>query len=187
MEIMQHQFSKVEYAARRDKTLQLAKDLGCQSVFTFGENKNGVGITWLTGWGTTRLAYHFLSSQESILWILFHNHLPAAQRSLKDVDIRDFSLEDIEQIINKFKGNKIATFGVVPKEVRNFAQKSNVELIAIDNEHNKMRSIKSDEEIDALAKGAYATDCGANAIIEKCKVETNDWDSLLKQDLVTPV
>jgi Xaa-Pro aminopeptidase len=178
MEIMQHQFSKVEYAARREKTLQLAKGLGCQSVFTFGENKNGVGITWLTGWGTTRLAYHFLSSQESILWILFHNHLPAAQRSLKDVDIRDFSLDDIEQIINKFKGNKIATFGVVPKEVRNFAQKSNVELIAIDNEHNKMRSIKSDEEIDALAKGAYATDCGANAIIEKCKVETNDWELL---------
>ena len=178
MNIINHEFSAAEYTSRKEKTLALAHQLGCESVFTFGENKNGVGITWLTGWGTTRLAYHFLSKDESILWILFHNHLPAAQRSIKNVDIRDFSLEDIEKIISKFKGKKIATFGVVSKDIRNIAQNKGVELISLDVEHNNLRSIKSDEEIEALTKGAYATDCGANAIIEMCQNETNDWELL---------
>ncbi|MDP5107415.1 MAG: hypothetical protein NWP59_00455, partial [Candidatus Nanopelagicales bacterium] len=61
MNIINHEFSAAEYTSRKEKTLALAHQLGCESVFTFGENKNGVGITWLTGWGTTRLAYHFLS------------------------------------------------------------------------------------------------------------------------------
>jgi len=178
MDILEHKFSTSEYESRKTKTLDLAQELGCEAVFTFGENKNGIGITWLTGWGTTRLAYHFMNRSESVMWIMFHNHLAAANRVVKNAEIKDFSLDDIEIILKKYANSMIATFGVVPKDFREIASQNNIELKSIDLQHNLLRSVKSIEEIEALSKGAYATDCGGKALIEMCKKEVSDWELL---------
>lgn len=174
------EFSQSEFERRKTKTLNLATEFGCGGVFVFGENRNGVGVTWLTGWGTTRLAYLLLTSYQSILWILFHNHIAAAQRVVSGAEIKDFDFTEIEMQIKKFTNAKIGTLGVVPQDFRDAAQKNGVELVPLDTEHIKLRLIKSKEEITALRKGAYATDCGAAAILAACRNEVTDWELLAR-------
>lgn len=180
MLLLKSEFSQSEFESRKRRTLDLAEASGCGAVFTFGENRNGIGITWLTGWGTTRLAYHFLTRYESILWIMFHNHIPAAVRSVKGSVVKDFAIEEIEVLSRKFEDSKVGTLGIVPQEFKNIAKLSNVELVALDTPHANMRTIKSSEEIEALRKGAYATDCGAEAIIAACKNDVTDWELLAR-------
>jgi len=180
MPLLRFEFSQKEFESRKNRTLNLAEDSGCRGVFTFGENRNGTGITWLTGWGTTRLAYHFLSRDESILWIMFHNHIAAAERCVKNAKIRDFEFNEIELIIHKFANTKVGTVGIVPQDFRNLAQRNSVELVSLDAKAANLRMIKSDEEIAALRLGAYATDCGAEAIIAACQSEITDWDLLAR-------
>lgn len=162
------------------RTLNLAEASGCSGIFTFGENRNGMGITWLTGWGTTRLAYHFLTRYESILWIMFHNHIPAAVRSVKGSVVRDFAISEIESLIQRFRDSKVGTLGIVPQDFRTIARSNNVELVSLDKGHANMRTVKSREEIEALRKGAYATDCGAEAILAACKNDATDWELLAR-------
>lgn len=178
MLLLKFEFSQSEFESRKKRTLDLAEEFGCGGVFTFGENRNGIGITWLTGWGTTRLAYHFLTPYESTLWIMFHNHLAAAERSVKCSNIRDFDFTEIESSIRKFKNSKVGTLGVVPQEFRKLAQNNNVDLVALDIEHSNLRVIKSKEEIEALRQGANATDYGAEAIITACQNDVTDWELL---------
>ena len=178
--LLKFEFSQSEFESRKKRTLDLAEESGCGGVFTFGENRNGTGITWITGWGTTRLAYHFLTHSESILWIMFHNHIPAARRSIKGSIVRDFDFSEIELLLHKFANSKVGTLGVVPQDFRSVAQKNNVELVALDTKHANLRIIKSKEEIEALRQGAYATDCGAEAILDACKNDVTDWELLAR-------
>jgi len=178
MPLLKFEFSQREFESRKNKTLNLADDSGCGGVFTFGENRNGTAITWLTGWGTTRLAYHFFSRHESILWILFHNHIAAAERTVKNSEIRDFDFNEIELLVQKFAHSKVGTLGIVPQDFRNIAQSNSVELVALDAKAANLRIIKSEEEIAALRLGAYATDCGAKAILSACQKDVTDWELL---------
>lgn len=180
MLLLKFEFSQSEFESRKKRTLDLAEEFGCGGVFTFGENRNGAGITWLTGWGTTRLAYHFLTRYESILWIMFHNHIAAAKRTIKCSIVRDFDFNEIESLMHKFTNSKVGTLGVVPQDFRNVAHNNNVELISLDTKHANLRAIKSTEEIEALRQGAYATDCGAEAILTACKNDVTDWELLAR-------
>jgi Xaa-Pro dipeptidase len=180
MPLLTFEFSEIEFESRKNRTLDLAADSGCEGVFTFGENRNGTGITWLTGWGTTRLADHFLSRHESILWIMFHNHIAAAKRIIKNSKIRDFDFNEIELLVHKFTNSKVGTLGIVPQDFRNTAHRNCVELIALDARAANLRMIKTGEEIAALRLGAYATDCGARAILSACKNDVTDWELLAR-------
>lgn len=174
------EFSQGEFETRKTRTLELATKFDCGGVFVFGENRSGTGITWLTGWQTTRLAYLLLTRHESILWIMFHNHIAAAQRFVRGSEIKDFEFSEIEVQVKKFANTKVGTLGVVPQDFRSAAQKNSVELVALDAEHIKLRTIKSTEEIVALRKGAYATDCGAEAILAACRNDVTDWELLAR-------
>ena len=180
MPLLKFEFSQSELESRKNRILNLAEESGCGGVFTFGENRSGTGITWLTAWGTTRLAYHFLSRHESILWILFHNHIAAAERIVKNSKIRDFDFNEIELLVHKFTNSKVGTLGIVPQDFRNIAQQNMVELVALDVKAANLRMIKTDEEIAALRLGAYATDCGARAIVSACQNDVTDWELLAR-------
>jgi Xaa-Pro dipeptidase len=180
MSLLKFEFSQREFDSRKNKTLNLSEESGCGGVFTFGENRNGTAITWLTGWPTTRLAYFFFSRHESILWIMFHNHISAAERTVKNAQIRDFEFNEIKSMILKFANSKVGTLGIVPQDFRSLAQQSNVELVALDARTVNLRVIKSEEEIAALRLGAYATDCGARAIISACRNNVTDWELLAR-------
>ena len=169
------QFSNSEYQSRHRKTMELAKEHNCSAVLTFGENKSGVVSTWLTGWGTTRLALNLLTETQSLLWILFQNHTPAAKRTAQETEVYVYDVAAVEKALTAFRGKSLATIGTATGDVRKIASQLDITLIPLDKAHAKMRAIKSSEEIKILRAGAKVTDLGAQALIESCKTGNSDW------------
>jgi len=175
MILAESRFSNSEYQARHRKTIALAKEHECSAVLTFGENKSGVVSTWLTGWGTTRLALNLLTEKESLLWILFQNHTPAAKRTAQETQVYVYDIDAVEKALTSFKGQSLATIGTATGDVRKIASKLSITLISLDKAHAKMRMIKSAEEIEILRAGAKVTDLGAQELIDSCQVGASDW------------
>jgi|TARA_B110000503_G_C7165707_1_gene421814 Xaa-Pro dipeptidase len=175
MLLVDSRFSNSEYQARHRQTIALAKEHDCSAVLTFGENKSGVVSTWLTGWGTTRLALNLLTEKESLLWILFQNHTPAAKRTAQETQVFVYDIDAVEKALTSFKGKSLATIGTATGDVRKIASKLDITLITLDKAHAKMRAIKSVEEVEILRAGAKVTDLGAQELIESCKIGASDW------------
>ncbi len=174
--ILAFEFSVLEFARRRAATLALADAHGAQSVVAFGENRSGVGVTYLTGWPVTRMAYYRLSPSDSTLWVQFHNHVPSARRTAIEADVRDVDAGTPGALLAG--DTRIATLGNVPPGVRARAASSGVELVAIDADHARLRLVKSAEEQEALRLGARASDAGGTALIDACEPGASDWDLL---------
>jgi len=176
IEILNHRFSDAEYQRRRAETLRLADSVGAERVLAFGENRSGLHVTYLCGWAVTRQAWLSLDGEGARMWVSFHNHVPAARRMATDVEVNDIALLATSEF---FAAQEIvATLGVVPAAVVAAAADAGVRLVPIDREHAELRAIKSDEEAVALRLGGRASDLGAQALIDACKVGATDWDLL---------
>ena len=174
--VLEHVFTSAEFARRRQATLGLAEAAGAGVVLSFGENRSGVHVTYLTGWPVTRLAHHRLSASESRLWVQFHNHVASARRTAVDADVRDVDTDTVDALIGR--DSCLATLGSVPGPVRQRAAELGVSLVPIDAAHARLRQVKSAEEQDALRLGAAASDAGAEALIDACAPGATDWDLL---------
>jgi Xaa-Pro aminopeptidase len=176
---MEPHFSDGERQRRRQGLLHIAKGKGCAGVLGFGENKSGVAVTYLTEWPVTRGAIFLLTKSELHLWVSFHNHIPAAKRRAQVDSIRDIAGDYLQALFQSFhSGDSVGTLGPVSGPVRKYASEQGFNLVALDMEHAEYRLIKSVEEIHALELGAQATDIGATALINACRVGASDWDLL---------
>jgi len=169
-------FTRREYDRRRTETLALAAQAGADTVISFGENRSGAAITYLTGWPVTRLAVHRLSASESRMWVQFHNHTPLARRIAVDTEVCDVDDGFLSELLADV--TVVATLGSVPSRVATAAAERGVALKSIDAAHAQLRQIKSEEEAQALRLGAQASDIGARALIDACSPGASDWDLL---------
>jgi len=176
VDVLQHEFSESEYQRRRTRSLELARGVEADRVLAFGENRSGVHVTYLTGWGVTRAAWLALDDAGARMWVSFHNHVPAARRVAHDVTVGDISEVDVRALLSGC--TRVATLGVVPPSIRAAAAASGVELISVDAAHADLRTIKSEEEVTALRLGARASDIGAQGLIDAITPGATDWDLL---------
>jgi Xaa-Pro aminopeptidase len=174
--VLEHAFTAGEFQRRRHATLALAEAAGADVVLSFGENRSGVHVTYLTGWPVTRLAHHRLGASESTLWVAFHNHTASARRTAVDADVRDVDETMVAALLGT--DSRLATLGTVPEAVRLRAAETGVLLVPIDSAHARLRMVKSAEEQEALRLGAMASDAGAEALMEACRPGATDWDLL---------
>ncbi len=176
---MEFTFSDIEISRRRVSTLGIASGRDCSAVLAFGENRSGLAITYLTQWPVTRMAACYLAPDSCELWVAFHNHTPYARRVAKADLIHDFTDNYPGELFARVEpGSRIGTLGVVPTAIGKFAASIDVTLISLDKEHAALRMIKADEEIEALRLGATASDIGAQALIDACRVGVSDWELL---------
>ena len=177
--VMEFRFSDNEISRRRSRTLDLAGERDCSSVLAFGENRSGTAVTYLTQWPVTRMAACNLAPDSCELWVAFHNHTPYARRVASADQIHDFTDNYVADLFARIAhGERVGTLGVVPAAVGKFAAGINATLISLDKEHASLRMIKSAEEIEALRLGAMASDIGARALIDACRVGATDWELL---------
>ncbi|MFZ9986193.1 MAG: M24 family metallopeptidase [Candidatus Nanopelagicales bacterium] len=176
MGLLQHEFSEAEYLRRRTKTLDVAREVDADRVLAFGENRSGVHVTYLTGWGVTRAAWLALDDTGARMWVSFHNHVPAARRVAHDVTVGDIGEIDASVLLTG--ATRVATLGVVPPVIRTAAAGVGIELVSVDGRHAELRTIKSEEEITALRLGAQASDLGAQGLIDAIVPGANDWELL---------
>lgn len=169
-------FPAEEYTRRRAATLTLAEEKGADAVLSFGENRSGAAVTYLTGWPVSRLAVHRLAEGESRLWVQFHNHVPQARRIAVDTEVADAAEGYVDRLLDGL--TRAATLGSVPRPVAGAARERGVELVPLDAAHARLRRIKSVAEREALSLGARASDAGAAALIDACVPGATDWDLL---------
>jgi len=174
---MHFEFTDTEYNRRKAQTLAIADSVGCTSVMAFGENRSGVGVTYLTGWSVTRAAVCTIGARETQMWIAFPNHVPYARRVLRQCDIHELAGRWVRDLFAG-KGSQIATLGPVEARVRAHAAENGINLIAIDREHAVLRMRKSGEEIAALKLGGSVSDLAAQALIDACVPGATDWHLL---------
>ncbi len=176
---MEFTFSNIEIARRRTSTLGLAAEHDCSCVLAFGESRSGAAVTYLTQWPVTRMAACNLAPDSCELWVAFHNHTPYARRIANADQIHDFTDNYSAELFARIKpGERVGTLGVVPAAVGKFAASIDITLISLDKEHASLRMIKSAEEVEALRLGAMASDIGAQALIDACRVGATDWELL---------
>ncbi|MEZ5115354.1 MAG: M24 family metallopeptidase [Candidatus Nanopelagicales bacterium] len=173
--MLEFAFSPAEYQRRRAATLALAAECGADRVLAFGENRSGVGVTYLTGWPVTRSAAYLVDPADSRLWVAFHNHLPAARRTAVGCEVRDVDAGTPAALLDG-AGAAVATLGPVPPAVRALATETGTRLVPIDAAHAVLRQVKSAEEVEAVAAGARASDIGAQALVDACRPGATDWD-----------
>lgn len=174
--MLEHAFTAGEYAWRRAATLELATEAGTSAVIACGENRSGLGVTYLTGWPVTRAALYRVSDMDSVLWVQFHNHVSSARRTAVGAVVQDLDAHAVDDVL---AGHTcVATLGVVPGPLRARAAALGIELVAIDAAHAGLRAVKSEEEQEALRLGARASDIGAEALIDACRPGARDWDLL---------
>jgi Xaa-Pro dipeptidase len=168
-------FTDDEYARRRQAALALASSVGATRVLAFGAHRSGICVTYLTGWPVTRSAVYLLSDTTSMMWIQFHNHLSAARRTAVATTVVDGCGDMYESILTE-RREVVATLGSVPPQLVLRAQQLDVHLVPLDSRHAALRCLKSEQELEALALGAAASDIGAEALIDACHAGATDWD-----------
>ncbi len=169
-------FTRQEYTRRRAATLRLAGERGAETVLSFGENRSGVAVTYLTGWPVSRIAVHRLTDGESRMWVQFHNHVPQARRIAVDTEVLNAYGSWIDDLLGGV--SRSGTLGHVPPAVAAAATERGIELVPLDGPHARLRQVKSAEELEALRLGAQASDAGARALIDASVPGATDWDLL---------
>jgi len=159
-------YSAAEMARRRAAFERIMAEADCQHALVVGLNRTGSGVQWLTGWPATTEAFVVVSpGKRDAMYVMYHNHLPLAQRIAINADVRSGGQASVRGAIEELKrrGGDKGRVGIVgPATIghgRALAD-SGVTLVDLNAAYTRLRLIKSEEEIDWLRIGAALCDAG---------------------------
>jgi Xaa-Pro aminopeptidase len=164
-------FSKEELSQRREKVYAEmdAKNVDALVVaeFLFA----GSAVHWLTNWPATTATVVILVPRQPVQVIVEHyNHLPHARRMVTDAEVvwgerKPFVMA--KELLSKLNPS-IKRFGVIgrlsPNEQSTIAANVN-EIIDFNPTYNRLRLIKSEEEMYWMQIGALFSDMALNAMV----------------------
>jgi Xaa-Pro dipeptidase len=160
-------FSTAEYGRRR-RAVETALDAaGVDHLLVHGANRAGPLVAYLTGWAVTREAHVLLSpGRTPVMWVSFFNHVPTAQRLSVDTDVRYAGEDPMAAVLDELgrRPGKVGVAGPLPPQ-QYVALSSARPTAIVDGHLGRLRLIKSDEELEALSRGAALTDLAARAVL----------------------
>ncbi len=160
-------FSSAERARRRTAILQAASEQGSDLVVAYGADRAGGAVPWLCGWPVTREAVLIVDGRtgEDLLLVQFHNHVALAGELATDCEVRwaGPSTNDtlLEELGRRDAGvRRIGVVGPVPVGLHKGLVDVATEVVPLGPAYTSLRLVKSEEELDRLAVGAYLSDLG---------------------------
>ena len=161
-------FSERERARRRNAILQAAAEHGCDLVVAYGADRAGSAVPWLCGWPITReavLVVEGRSTGDDVLLVQFHNHVGLATELAEDCEVRwgGPSTNDtlVDELGRRGAGQRrIGVVGPVPVALHKRLVEAADAVVPLGSAYTSLRLVKSDEELDRLAVGAYLSDLG---------------------------
>jgi Xaa-Pro aminopeptidase len=162
-------FSDDEFARRRGLVGALAQQHDLDAVVAYGANRFGSAVPWLTAWPVTREAAVVLRpASRPTLLVGFPNHVPNAQRLARDADVGGFGDRNTDMLAETLRAGgptrRVGTIGPVTLAVR-AALDALGEVVELDAEYARLRSVKSSEERAVLRHAATLTDASASALV----------------------
>jgi Xaa-Pro aminopeptidase len=161
-------FSDEEYARRHRLLAGVMEEAGVDHLIVITDHRSGNGPQWVTGWQGTVQAYVVFRPGEkmwmSVEWV---NHYPLAARTCTHMEVVWGEHRGLEKLAAELKRRGARRVGVIgPLAVEKYRRlEQQFALTPLDAHYARLRSIKSEEELDWLRIGAAFSDAGFASLL----------------------
>jgi Xaa-Pro dipeptidase len=165
-------FSDAEYARRHRLLGEAMEKAGVDHLLVVTDHRAGNATQWVTAWpGTTEAYTIFKPGVKMTMFMEWHNHMPLCKRIARDVDVFWGEHRGIGKTVEELKRRGAKRIGVIgPLVARKWrALEKHFALVGLEAQYVRLRSIKSEEEIDWLRIGAALSDAGLEALLAGTK------------------
>ena len=165
-------FSNAEYARRHKLLADVMEQAGVDHLLVVTDHRAGNAPQWVTGWpGTVEAYVIFKPGEKMVMYMEWYNHFPLARKIARDVDVIWGEHRGIAKTIADLEGRGARRVGVMgPLTVSKWRQlEQHFAMVALDAEYLRLRTVKSEEEIDWLRIGAALTDAGLAALLRETR------------------
>jgi Xaa-Pro dipeptidase len=162
-------FSAAEYARRHQLLAGVMEKAGVDHLLVVTDHRAGNATQWVTAWPGTVEAYTiFKPGVKMTMFMEYYNHLPLCRKIARDVDVSWGEHRGIRRTIEELKRRGAKRVGIMGPLVaaKWRALEEHFQLVALDSQYVRLRSIKSVEEIDWLRIGAALSDAGLDALLK---------------------
>jgi Xaa-Pro aminopeptidase len=169
-------FSSEEMDSRRRGVFETMDAAGISHLVVYGADRSGTAIHWLTQWPTTQEAALLLSPGETPhLLVQHYNHLPNARRIAADCQVDwggPSTVTRLEELLKarQSTGEKVGVIGPLRFDAHQRLAGSVGDLVRLDGDYQRLRLVKSPEEIERLEVAARLSDQSIEAIVEQVEV-----------------
>lgn len=165
-------FSEVEYARRHRLLGAVMEKAGVDHLLIVTDHRTGNAPQWVTGWpGTVEAYVIFRPGEQMLMHMEWFNHFPLGKKIAKTTDVRWGEHRGIQKTIEELKRRGAKRVGIMgPLVVSKYRQlEAHFEMVGLDAEYIRLRSIKSEEEVDWLRIGAAFSDAGFAALLAETR------------------
>lgn len=161
-------FSDAEYARRHKLLAGVMEKAGVDHLLVVTDHRAGNATQWVTAWPGTVEAYVIFKPGEkmwmSVEWV---NHFPLSKKIARDVEVHWGEHRGLEKLTDELKRRGAKRVGIMgPLVVSKYRKlEEHFQMVGLDAEYIRLRSIKSGEEIDWLRIGAAFSDAGLAALL----------------------
>jgi Xaa-Pro aminopeptidase len=163
-------FSDGEMKRRRALVESAMAEAGAEHLVFCGYNRAGSAVQWLTQWPVTAEAIGVLSpGQPDALFVQWINHEPLARRFADKAEVAWGGESSIRKAIETLerrgaRADRIALIGAMPFEQHAALAAKFGKTISLNRVYQRLRAVKSAEELDWLRIGAAFSDAGMAAL-----------------------
>ena len=165
-------FSDAEYARRHQALSNVMEHAGVDHLLVVTDHRVGNAPQWVTSWpGTVEAYVIFKPDVKMTMFVEWYNHFPLAKKIARGIDVQWGEHRGIPKTIAELKRRGAKRIGVMgPLVVAKWRMlEEHFEVMGLDAEYIKLRTIKSAEEIEWLRIGAALSDAGLAALVSGAK------------------
>lgn len=166
-------FSDQEYARRHQRLAAVMDKARVDHLLVVTDHRTGNAPQWVTGWpGTVEAYVVFKPGERMTMFMEWFNHFPLAQRMIGHVvDVQWGEHKGIAKTIGELKRRGARRVGLIgPLVVGKHRQLAAAfDVVELDADYIRLRSLKSEEEIDWLRIGAALSDLGLAALLKETR------------------
>jgi Xaa-Pro aminopeptidase len=169
-------FSAEELTRRRRSIFEVMASSGVSHLVAYGAERVGSAIPWLTEWPVTTEAALLLTPGETPLLLVQHyNHLPNARVIASDCQVEwggPSTIGRLDELLGArhAQGQRVGVLGPLRFGDHQRLSGSVGGLVGLDGDYQRLRLVKSSEEIQRLEVAARLSDSAVNAIVEQVEV-----------------
>ena len=173
-------FSDEELAKRRRSMFEVMEAAGVSHLVVYGAQKVGSAIPWLTEWPvTTEAALLVTPGETPFLMVQHYNHLPNARAIALDCEVEWGGPSTAVRLDERLRarhtpGQRVGVVGPLRFGDHQKLAGSVGELVDLNGGYQRLRLVKSPEEIDRLKAAARLSDSAVNAIADQVEVGMNE-------------
>lgn len=165
-------FTDAEYARRRQSLAGVMEKAGVDHLLVVTDHRTGNAPQWVTAWpGSVEAYVIFKPGVKMTMFVEWVNHFPLAKKIAYDLDVQWGAHQGIRKTMEELKRRGAKRVGVMgPLSVSKWRMlEEHFQLVGLDAEYVRLRTIKSEEEIEWLRIGAALSDAGLAALLRETK------------------